>query len=93
MYSSALFNLHEKFTSELIRACLSPLIVHFTMAGMIGWNGEEVDTEEDGGCSTDGREERPWCLGVRGVNHVSQRPLFEDRGSIILTGIERDHSI
>lgn len=85
MYSSALFNLREKFTSEFIRACLNPLTVHFPMAGMFGWTGVEVDAEEDGGCLTGGGEGSPRRLGVRGVDRVSRRPLVEDGGSMMLT--------
>lgn len=41
--------------------------------------------EEGGGCLAGGEEEGLRHLGVRGVDCVSRRPLFEDWGSMMLT--------
>ena len=64
--NSAFFILREKFASELIKACLSPLTVHFPMGGMFGgterWEGAEEDDEEDDEFLAGGGEGSLWHL-------------------------------
>ena len=85
--NSAFFILREKFVSELIRACLSPLTVHFPMGGMLGgagrWEGAEEDDDEDDEFLAGGGEGSLRHLGVCGEDLEGRRPLVEDGGSVL----------